>query len=248
MQYHAFTRLMSQVASMDHPHVTASLLRWWTEAGVDVLIDEAPRQWLGGNVAAPAAELAAPTEDPLPDTLAKLVEWISATETLAFVGPPSRRLAPIGTVGSPVMIITDMPEHADIAAGGWFSGDVGQLFDAMLHAVNLTRDQVYCAGLCPGRPATGQIEPDQMIKLGDIARHHIRLAAPNRVWLLGQSTSRAVLGADVAPQTAKLHYINQDGGNVPCVASYHPRMLIQHPVRKAKAWADMQLLFGGMNT
>ncbi len=231
---------------MDDPRVTASLLRWWIDAGVDVFVDETPQSWLGRKVAVRAEAQAAPVEQALPATLTQLTNWLMTSEDLAFAGPSNRRIAPFGVPGSAVMIITDMPSLADLETGTLFSGAEGQLLDAMLKAVGQARDSVYCAPLCPGRPTTGQIDADHLEQLGKIARHHIRLAAPQRVWLLGQSTSRAVLGADVSAQPSKLHNINHDGVNMAMIASVHPRSLLQHPRRKAKVWGDMKILFGGM--
>ena len=50
----------------------ASVLQWWSDAGVDVMVDEAPRDWLRPKAKAPTAvpgAPAAPAEEQLPGQL-----------------------------------------------------------------------------------------------------------------------------------------------------------------------------------
>jgi uracil-DNA glycosylase len=243
--------MMQVSASVVDPHHAASILRWWRDSGVDILIDENPNPWLGRATkqaaqAAPTHEK--PAETRLPNTLATLTNWLALSDDLPVFGPVAQRLKPFGTPGAPLMVLTDMPDTHDLEAGTLLSGDVGLLFDRMLAAIGLTREAIYCAPLSPGRPPTGQLDEDSVSALGTIARHHIHLASPKIVWLLGQSTSRAVLGVDLAGTQTKLQNINQEGVIVNSVASLHPRLLLQHPKRKAKVWADMQMIVGGLNS
>ncbi len=225
----------------------ASLLRWWEAAGVDLCVEDSAMPWLGRSVAPviPVAD-ARPKRDHLPDTLAGLIDWMMSAENLGFAGPERNRILPFGTAGAPLMILIDMPEMQDEVA--LLTGEVGQLFDNMLKAMGLNRDSVYCASLCPGRPAGGRLASDQLVELGRVARHHMRLAAPKYVWLLGQATSRAIFGADVAQESQGLRSLNQEGHTMVTIASMHPRLLIQNPKRKALVWADMQMLMGELNT
>ncbi len=146
------------------------------------------------------------------------------------------------------MILTDTPEASDVDAGKLFSGELGALFDKMLAALGLDRSRIYCASLCPARPLSGQIDAIFLPRFAEIARHHIHLAAPKRVWLLGQTTSRALLGMDDVTARGKLHLINHEGHIVESVVSIHPRRLIQSPQRKADVWVDMQRLVEGIET
>jgi uracil-DNA glycosylase len=222
----------------------ASLIGWWRDAGVNAFVEETAQPWLGRTNATATRIVEAPAA--LPSTHSAFVDWLQSSDDVPAAGPARIRLAPSGKAGAQIMVMVDMPESGDHAAHALMSGDVGVLFDRMLAAIGLTRDSIYLAPLCPGRPATGQLSEEYLPRLAEIARHHIALAAPKRVWLLGQSTNRALLGVDAVTARGKLHFINQDGGNVEVVASLHPRLLLQNPGRKAGAWADMQLLIKGI--
>lgn len=250
------------------PRLVAAALRWWEDMGVDTVVEDVPQPWLGRaakavdpqmtaadlQISAPhaGAAVSLPTGveaplAPLPQSLEALVDWLMQDAAVPEAGPSERRLRPFGTPGAAIAIVTDMPEQGDVEAGMLFSGDVGRLFDRMLAAIGLDRSSVYCLPLCPGRPPTGRLSPSALTRLGDIARHHLLLAAPKRVWLLGQATSQALLGEDATISPDKM---GADGKQVaeglPSIASLHPRLLLQAPQRKAAVWKDMQALIGGL--
>jgi uracil-DNA glycosylase len=226
----------------------ASLINWWRDAGVDVLVDDVPQPWIGRAQQVAATPVATPKPEPtIPGSLDALVNMLMHDEALPGAGPVSRRVAPFGKPGAPLMILTDMPELTDADAGRLLSGELATLFDRMLSAINFDRETIYCAALCPSRTPSGRIDDDALPRLTALARQHVHLAAPKRLWLLGQSTSRAILGAEANGVQGKLHLFNHNGSNVECIASLHPRLLLKNPRHKALVWQDMQLLVGGMS-
>jgi len=114
----------------------------------------------------------------------------------------------------------------------------------MLAALGQDRGGVYIAALCPSCSPTGSLDDQHFARLGEIARHHVGLAAPRRVWLLGDAVSRAVLGTSLVDARGILHKVNHDSGSIDAVVSFSPAFLHKNPRRKADAWADMQLLKG----
>lgn len=240
-----------------------SLIGWWRDAGVDTLIDEQPRDWLadgGVKEARPKAEpqtarsddsratvpvVAAARSLPVfPATLPELLGWM-ATDTQFLADYPVRqRLAPEGSPSSTAMIVTDVPERGDGEAGQLLSGEIGTLFDRMIAAWKIDRSQVYLTALAPARPASGRLDAAALDLLGPMLMHHIRLAAPKKLWLLGEAASRAVLGLNVAEATGRLHFVNYDGTSVETIATLHPRVLLREPKSKGRVWEDMQRLIG----
>jgi len=180
----------------------------------------------------------------LPETLADFVAWL-ATDTQALADYPVRqRLAPNGNPANTPMIVTDVPERGDADAGQLLSGEIGKLFDRMIAAWKIDRSQIYLAALAPARPASGLIDAAALELLTPILSHHIRLAAPKKLWLMGESASRAVLGMNVAEATGRLHFVNYDGAILEAIATLHPRVLLREPKSKGRVWEDMQRLIG----
>jgi uracil-DNA glycosylase len=228
------------------PHSDAALMRstidWWALAGVDQLIDEVPSGWLKRREVAPKPVAAVPEIAPTPTTLDGLVAFLNQDPSLQQAGPPERRIAASGNPNADLMVVIDMPEMTDHSAGRLISGDAGELFEKMLAALNLTRDTCYIAAICPGRPAGGVLPDSAMPRLATLARDHIAMTTASRLWLMGQTVSRAILGMDFAQARNSLQNFNHNGRNKVAMVSYSPRMLLQSPQRKRAAWEDMQRL------
>lgn len=217
-----------------------SLLGWWETAGVDTLVDEAPRDWLRAREPAAAPAPPAPPEPATANatTLATLREWIARSADIPGDPPAAARVAAQGDPAAGLMILVDMPEDGDAAAGTLVSGGAGRLLDAMLAAIGRDRASVYLASVAPARIAGGRLAP------GDIAtaRRHIALAAPRVALVLGDGASAALLGAPVARGRGGLRELNHQGGTVAAMVTFHPRFLLANPARKAEAWSDLRLL------
>ena len=78
-----------------------SALAWWLEAGVDVAVQEEPRDWLRLHVAATslkAAEAPSPPNisRPTHETLADLRQWLASSAHLPLASGTVRRIMPHG--------------------------------------------------------------------------------------------------------------------------------------------------------
>ena len=236
---------------LDWMSSAASALDWWQEAGVDVLVEDAPRDWLAEQMAAPVAFTALPPATPvhvpatLPDTLADFIAW-RLGDAVPEVEWRGVSIAASGPADADVMILVDCPDKDDGAAGMLMTGQTGALFDRMLAAIGLSRETIHLAAVCARRPVAGRMPREVEARLAEISRHHIGLVAPKRLLLLGNAASRAILGAEMPGTRGSLHPFNHKGGDTGVVASFHPRFLIEKPAAKAEAWKDLQLLMGGI--
>jgi len=234
----------------DWQAAAASALEWWRDAGVDVLTEADPRDWLA-RAPSPAAAAAAATAGanaeaaaPLPETLEAFVAWrMGADAPEAAWHTP--RVAPGGPADAALMVLVDMPEAEDAAAGTLLSGAAGRLFDRMLAAIGLEREQVYLAPLAYARPVTEQLPGDAVSRLRELALHHLGLIAPQKLLLLGRATERVLIGTNQASDTKSLHAINHSQATVMAAACHHPRFLLKRPAAKADAWKNLQLLLSG---
>lgn len=250
--------------NFDWQGAAANLIDWWQEAGVDTLVDEAPRNWLATAAEAKAASAlpntvreaqiaatTAPVLPAMPDTLAAFEAWRQGPDAPEAQWP-GQRIAAQGDAAARLMIIVDMPERDDADTGQLVSGAAGRLFDRMLAAIGQNRQSIYLVPMLQLRTATGRLPDGQEELLGAILRHHVGLAAPRRVLIFGNAPSRALIGAEAAASRGYLHKIYQDGGIKPlpveAVASYHPRFLLERPAAKPEAWKDLQLLIRGIDS
>jgi DNA polymerase len=245
---------------------------WWSLAGVDALVGEAPAGWLtpppANDAAAPKPKpvFAEPVIAPLPAALQRqeVVETPVAkgpvelpTEWTAFQSwlaehpdvPGSqwdaRRVLPVGESGAPLMLLTAWPEVDDQRDGALFSGPAGKLLDAMLAAIGTTRDEAYLASLAVTRPPGGRCDEAAAAELDRLLWHHLRLARPGRLLLIGSDIVRMAAKLALPDARGRLLDINQDGGKVDAVAIAHPAMLLARPAQKAAAWDSLKLFNRG---
>ena len=234
---------MGAEAHLDWHAAAASALAWWDAAGVDTLVDEAPRDWLQAPVG--IAEIPLATDGVLPATIGAYLNWRHGTAS-PEADWAGAWMPAAGPADAALMVLVDCPDRDDRTA--LLTGAAGKLFERMLAAIGLTREAVHVAALCTKRPTAGRFPAEMNQRLADLALHHIGLVAPTRLLVMGNAASRAILAADVAPARGRLHTLNHKGGQTEVVASFHPRFLLEKPAAKAAAWDDLQRLRRGLHS
>lgn len=222
----------------------ASTLAWWLEMGVDVAVQDAPRDWLAPALpkqAAIARVLDAPQPNiapPTHETLTELQGWLASSTQLPLASATARRILPVGPENAPIMLLSDAPTLEDFAAGQPIGGDAWTLAQRMLAAIGIKPDEAYVAPLSCFYAPGQRLQESDLAECAEVARRHIALAKPKRLLLFGDAPARALLGKPLASARGHLHKI--DG--VPTVVTFHPRHLLKRASDKALAWKDLLLL------
>jgi uracil-DNA glycosylase len=226
----------------------ASALQWWSDAGVDTIVGEEPRDWLRPRAAAVQAAIPAdgPADD-LPGQLDLFQAWLATSDRLSFASPSATRICPSGDPASGLMILTDMPTAEDCAATALLAGEAGRLFDRMLAAIGRDRNSIYLAALSCLRSPDGRFTSDAARDCAALARHHIGLASPKAVLLFGDACARALLGQAMPQARGRWHEIATHAGPVRALVTLPPSYLLTQPAAKAHAWADLQMLAEEVN-
>jgi uracil-DNA glycosylase family 4 len=218
-----------------------SALTWWLEAGVDLAVQEEPRNWLkpvakraASAEPAPQANLVQPNQE----TLAELQQWLASSGSLPLAGPAAKRILPHGPQDAAVMLLSDAHALEDAAAGQPLGGEAWTLAQRMLAAIGLTAAEAYSASLSSVHAPGSRMTEQDRAACAEIARQHIRLAKPKRLLLLGEGPCQALLGKGLVAARGHVHKIE----GVRTVATFHPRQLINQPSKKSMAWRDLLLL------
>jgi uracil-DNA glycosylase family 4 len=228
----------------------ASLLGWWSDAGIDTIVGEEPRDWLrpapkpalSSSTIAEAARDFTPAEEELPGQLDLFQAWLASSDRLSFASPSAPRVCPSGDPASGLMILADMPGSEDCSVGTLIAGEAGRLFDRMLAAIGRDRGSIYLAALSCLRSPDGRLTGAPAQQCAALARHHIGLVAPKALLLLGDSCAKALLGLSMAQARGRWHEIATHSGPVRALVTIPPDFLLKQPSHKARAWADLQML------
>jgi DNA polymerase len=162
-----------------------------------------------------------------------------------------RRQAVFGT-GAPTarwLVVGEAPGEQEDRQGLPFVGRSGQLLDAMLASVGMSRkSNVYITNVIKCRPpANRNPRPEEIAACSPYLKRQIDLLKPERILVVGRFAAQTLLGTDatIGSLRGRVHtFKSEEGRTIPLVVSYHPAYLLRSPLEKARAWQDLRLAAG----
>ena len=225
----------------------AAALDWWRDAGVDGDLRDKPQGWMAPEKppeAAPSNEAPAPrvAEPPAPPASVDRTSWPQHLDAFADwwltdprldEGRTAGRVPPRGSKSAELMILVAEPEAED--GETLLSGPQGRLLGAMLAAMGFAEDSAYIASVLPRRMPHADWQAIAARGLGDLACHHIALASPQRLLVLG-SHVLPLIGHDPANLSGNAGEFQLEGRTVPLLAARDLALLREKPRWKAAFW------------
>ena len=248
------------------------LLAWWGEAGVDVahVTLEAParpapqiQRTVGPSFKAPAVGAHAV---PASDAVAAAQAAAAGATTLealraaieAFDGCALKRTARMtvfadGIAGADVMLVGEAPGSDEDREGRPFVGKAGQLLDAMVKSIGLSRaTNLYITNVVPWRPPGNRTPSrDELAICRPFVMRHIQLARPRHLLLAGGVAAQTILGASdgiTKLRQSQNHRLDPGDGSPPIPARclLHPAYLLRRPAEKPLMWKDLLSFVDGL--
>ena len=208
-----------------------------------------------GEAASPAPEPSAPAGEscarPGPDALTQTApeaRWQALrAEILQCKKCPLHEGRTQGVVGvgnreADWMVIGEAPGAEEDRRGEPFVGRAGQLLDAMLRSIGLSRDSnVYIANILKSRPPGNRDpRPEEVAACLPYLMRQIELVRPKLLLAIGRIAAQNLLGTDapLARLRGRVHHFGER--NTPLVVTYHPAYLLRSPADKRVAWEDLK--------
>ena len=222
----------------------AAAQAWWREAGVDLAYQDEPRTWLAPERTEERVETrpapAAVSEKQhiggdrggWPGDLASFRQWWLEEPSLD-PGGTRGRLAPRGPARAPLMVLVPMPEAEDRDA--LLSGPQGRLLGNMVRAMGFAAEAIYFAAALPRHTPSADWGAIVDAGMGQVLRHHLELAAPQRLLVLGRDVL-PLLGHDLAQAAPAVSELSIQSGKLPLLSSYAPGRLLEHPRPRSELW------------
>ena len=131
------------------------------------------------------------------------------------------------------------------APGAEEDGRAGQLLNAMLRAIGLTREAVYIANIVKCRPPKNRDpKPEEMVACSQYLRRQIALVKPDVILAVGRVAAQHLVGSSIPigrMRGQSYFYDNpDDGARIPMIVTYHPAYLLRSPLEKRKSWEDLR--------
>ena len=148
----------------------------------------------------------------------------------------------VGNPRAEWMVIGEAPGAEEDRRGEPFVGRAGQLLDAMLRAIGLSRaENVYIANILKSRPPNNRDpRPDEVAACLPYLRRQIELVQPRLLLAVGRIAAQNLLGTEesLSRLRGRVHRFGEL--NTPLVVTYHPAYLLRSPADKRKAWEDLK--------
>ena len=143
-----------------------------------------------------------------------------------------------GNTNAKWMFVFDSPSSRDIQQQQLLTGRVGQLFDAILLALNLKREDVYLTSIFKCPPAS-DISADKA-QCDDIAYHQVKLVQPEVVVVFGEFSAQALIKTN--DDLRQLRVNDQSCADLPSkvVPTYGLMEMLDKPMIKAQVWDDLK--------
>jgi len=138
------------------------------------------------------------------------------------------------------MFIGEAPGGEEDRQGEPFVGRAGQLLNAILFAIGLTREEVYIANVLKCRPPGNRDpRPEEVIQCEPYLLRQINLIKPRLIVALGRHAAHSLLKTEVPLGKLRGQRLSYHG--TPLIVTYHPAYLLRNPVDKRKVWEDLCL-------
>ena len=151
-----------------------------------------------------------------------------------------------GSTQAQWLIVGEAPGEQEDLQGEPFVGKSGQLLDAMLRSIGLTRGeappqhQVYIANTIKCRPPGNRNpQPEELAQCEPFLIRQLELLQPCIILAMGRFAVQSLLRSDepVGRLRGRVHRYQ----GVPLIVTYHPAYLLRNPEDKARAWDDLCL-------
>jgi len=135
------------------------------------------------------------------------------------------------------MFLVDAPNSREIEAKSLFVGRDGQLFDAILHALKLTREQVYCTSVFKCAPTDDlSVTPS----CDHFLQRQIELVAPRVLIAFGEFSAQTLLKSNAALDVMRSSKQHCYQTKTPIIVTHSPQDMLKNSALKSDVWHDLK--------
>ncbi len=157
-----------------------------------------------------------------------------------------------GVSSARIMVVGEAPGQDEDRTGKPFVGRSGQLLDAMMATIGLSRaDNLYIANVIPWRPPGNRAPSvDELETCKPFIMRQIELVAPEIIVLVGGTSAKTLLNTEtgITRLRGKWQTLEIGGRDIPALPFFHPAYVLRRPETKVDVWADLCALKQKLDT
>ena len=177
------------------------------------------------------------------ELLEKLKKQINSIENCNLKDNSQNLILGDGNINSSIMLIGEAPGAEEDRTHTTFKGEVGELLNKMLLAIEIKRQNIYCSYAVNFRPPEDRKPTTQEIRRYSVfLKEHISIINPKIIILMGSSAMEAVTGINskISSERGKWKEVILRNKTYPLIISFSPSYLIRFPENKKYSWEDLK--------
>ncbi len=177
------------------------------------------------------------------ELLEKLKKQINSIENCNLKDNSQNLILGDGNINSSIMLIGEAPGAAEDKTSTTFKGEVGELLNKMLLAIEIRRQNIYCSYAVNFRPPEDRKPTAQEIRRYSVfLKEHISIIDPKIIILMGSSAMESLTGINtkISSERGKWKELILKNKTYPLIISFSPSYLIRFPENKKYSWEDLK--------
>ena len=177
------------------------------------------------------------------ELLEKLKKQINSIENCNLKDNSQNLILGDGNINSSIMLIGEAPGAEEEKTSTTFKGEVGELLNNMLLAIEIKRQNIYCSYAVNFRPPEDRKPTTQEIRRYSVfLKEHISIIDPKIIILMGSSAMESLTGTNtkISSERGKWKELILKNKTYPLIISFSPSYLIRFPENKKYSWEDLK--------
>ena len=177
------------------------------------------------------------------ELLSELKNKINSIENCNLKNNSQNLVLGDGNVNSPIMLVGEAPGIEEDKFNTTFKGEIGDLLNKMLLAIEIKRQNIYSSYAINFRPPEDRKPTSQEIKRYSVfLKEHISIINPQIIILMGSSAMEALTGINgkISSERGKWKEVILKSKTLPVMITFNPSYLIRFPENKKYSWEDLK--------
>ena len=145
----------------------------------------------------------------------------------------------VGNENANIVFIAEAKCKGDADHNNSLIGEAGQLFDKILSAIELSREDVYISNILKYTPSKNSDSHQSEIKICEShLQQQLQIINPTLVVALGEDVGNKMLNVNKSIESlnGKIHKLE----NFNLIVTYHPESILKNPKLKQSMWEDFK--------